>query len=253
MDHDISGTDSEMNDSDEKEDLTGVYLDSEDELTSNETRPQDYPSDSVEREILDLFITKNPVDWSYTFSGIRRLLGTHQQTLTNALDRMIDDSILVKHKSGYQLNERIKNPDLVPDHVPNTIKRPRDWLLARETVGRDEEEVWIGTSPNFFPVAAVAKKLAGKWFDSFRFTGSSINSRKDQATLEWVNVLDVSMRMTVEIAYNQVMVKLKNMRTLGTVNSCLNFIQNVVSKQRIILYFDADNLREYGHDGGYNN
>lgn len=229
-----------------------IYEDSGEDVNESEIKLGQYPTDSIERDILALFITKSPTSWSYTFSGIRRLLGTHQQTLSNALDRMIEDSILVKDKSGYQLNDKSKNFQLTADYGPETVKDPRKWLLVTENEDTGREKVWIGTTPNFIPVAPVARKLAGRWFDSFRFTGSYINSRKNQATLEWVNVLDVSMQMIVEITQDQLMIELKDMSPVMA-DTCLDFIQSALSKQGIMLYFELDDTREYNHGRNYNN
>ena len=104
----------------------------------------------------------------FTFDGLRRITGTHPETLSRTLERLEDDGMVVKSPGGYSLTGR-----------------------ARETL----ELSPVGTGPKsvsilhtYLPYAASAGKivgaLKGRWFDNVRWVGMS--EGEDGPIMKWV-------------------------------------------------------------------
>ncbi|MHA1166812.1 MAG: hypothetical protein ACTSP4_11930 [Candidatus Hodarchaeales archaeon] len=240
-------------DGEEKENAVySSYTGENDDLSGNESVVSNQhllASSSIEDEIITLLSARS--GWSYTFSGIRRLIGAHQQTLTNALDRLVDDSILIKDQTGYQLNNTISRHGFEKEKRGlNTLS---EWYRLNDNSKDKNERIWIGRTPIFISVVSVAKKMAGRWFSSFRFTGSFIDSRKNLARLEWVDLRNSTDHMCVEIRHDSIKVVLQNINSETRSDSCLNFVHGIISKLGIYVYFELENFAPYGHGEEYNN
>lgn len=242
----------DQNGEDEENTVFSGYTGDNEGYQGNEEENNDlqyFNSGSIEDDIITLLTARS--GWSYTFSGIRRLLGAHQQTLTNALDRLIDDSIVIKDRTGYQLKNTISERGIEKGNRGlNTLS---EWYRLNDAGKDKNERIWRGRTPVFISVASVAKKMAGRWFNSFRFTGSFIDSQKNLARLEWMDSRDNTAQMIVEIRHDSIKVVLKNINSETRSESCLNFVQGIISKQGIFVYFELDKFAPYGHGEEYNN
>jgi len=89
-------------------------------------------------------------DATYTFQGLKRRLGLHQEKLTRILKRLEDDNLVAKTKEGYR-----------------PVKQPRKGvrhLVEGEPVIRGQ--LPPGVDSNLF-----SEKIRGRWFKNFRWVG----------------------------------------------------------------------------------
>ena len=104
----------------------------------------------------------------FTFDGLRRITGTHPETLSRALERLEEDGYVARSPEGYSLTERAKESFALKPAFGGARKVP---ILH-----------------TFLPYEASAAKivaaLKGRWFDSMRWVG--IAESEDGLTMKWV-------------------------------------------------------------------
>jgi DNA-binding HxlR family transcriptional regulator len=102
-------------------------------------------------------------DATYSFQGMKRRLGLHQEKLTRILKRLEDDNLVLKTDEGYK----------VLRHTRKTTNRV------------DEGEPVIrGQLPPGMDHARLTSKLKGRWFKNFRWLGYSTNEAGQ--SLYWI-------------------------------------------------------------------
>ncbi len=113
----------------------------------------------------------------YSFTGIKRKLNVHQQSLTRALTRLEDLGFVEKSLAGYKLKNNAgtcQRYDANAKHISSVIKNDGivfQLLHARIPVPVDIEKIFEG--------------LRGKWFDKNRFIGST--KIDNGYVLKWLN------------------------------------------------------------------
>lgn len=113
----------------------------------------------------------------YSFTGIKRKLNVHQQSLTRALTRLEDLGFVEKSLAGYKLKNNAgtsQRYDANAKHISSVIKNDEmvfQLLHARIPVPVDIEKIFEG--------------LRGKWFDKNRFIGST--KIDNGYVLKWLN------------------------------------------------------------------
>ena len=113
----------------------------------------------------------------YSFTGIKRKLNVHQQSLTRALTRLEDLGFIEKSLAGYKLKNSEDTSqiyDANARHISSVIKNDGmvfQLLHARIPVLVDIEKIFQG--------------LRGKWFDKNRFIGST--KIDNGYVLKWLN------------------------------------------------------------------
>lgn len=112
----------------------------------------------------------------YSFTGMKRKLNVHQQSLTRALARLEDLGFVEKSSAGYRLNKKVEMTGMLAENVnivTSTFPRNVTYLLlhARIPVRIDIHKILLG--------------LRGKWFDKYRFIGSK--SISNGYVLRWLN------------------------------------------------------------------
>ena len=113
----------------------------------------------------------------YSFTGIKRKLNVHQQSLTRALTRLEDLGFIEKSLAGYKLKnsgDTSQMYDANARHISSLIKNDGmvfQLLRARIPVPVDIEKIFQG--------------LRGKWFDKNRFIGST--KIDNGYVLKWLN------------------------------------------------------------------
>lgn len=113
----------------------------------------------------------------YSFTGIKRKLNVHQQSLTRALTRLEDLGFIEKSLAGYKLKNSADTSqiyDANARHISSVIKNDGmvfQLLHARIPVLVDIEKIFQG--------------LRGKWFDKNRFIGST--KIDNGYVLKWLN------------------------------------------------------------------
>ena len=134
------------------EDSSGISLD---EFRSNDKKVL-----SVLNQDSDL------ADNQYTFNGLARKLGMHQQSLSRALHRLEDAGLVQKTESGYKLSRSLRSI---------LVKKSRIDLesLARRVSKQHLQFVQVLQLyiPTIVKVEEVVDKLVGKWFGNLRWIG----------------------------------------------------------------------------------
>jgi hypothetical protein len=146
---------------------------------------------NLQYDIVRLMSLK-PEHYQFSFTGLKRILGNvHQQQLVNTIDRLVDDSIVLKSQDGYELaTKMVKSPVLSPT-----------W-----------SETFVGKKlyPTPLSVKNIFKSLYGKWFGKNRFLGGVIDPKLDEAFLEWINLTDQKSQTRLEIKPYEIVARFNN-------------------------------------------
>jgi len=104
---------------------------------------------------------------AFTFDGLKRRLGLHQETLSRILARLEEEGIIKKEASGYRVTPRIESMKLAPANV------------------KEENVPLLQTYlPSNAQVRRLITNLRGKWFGLLRWFGLSENEKG--VALKWV-------------------------------------------------------------------
>jgi hypothetical protein len=104
----------------------------------------------------------------FTFDGLRRITGTHPETLSRSLERLEEDGWVVKSPEGYSVTEKA-----------------RESFSLKPIYGGARRVPILHT---FLPYEASARTivaaLKGRWFDSIRWVGMS--DSEEGLVMKWV-------------------------------------------------------------------
>lgn len=104
---------------------------------------------------------------AFTFDGLKRRLGLHQETLSRILTRLEEKGIIKKEASGYRVTPRIESMKLAPANA------------------KEENVPLLQTYlPSNTQVQRLITNLRGKWFGLLRWFGLSENEKG--VALKWV-------------------------------------------------------------------
>jgi len=143
------------------EDITNVH---------DEPRPND-------SKVLDVLSENNSI---YTFSGIMRKIGMHQESLSRSLQRLHELDLIEKSQLGYKLSEKgaflvKEDPKLKISYTP---------LL----------QTYV---PSNVHASDIISSMAGRWFKNLRWIGI-VQSQPDYI-LQWYSEFgsfDLNLRVT---------------------------------------------------------
>ena len=103
----------------------------------------------------------------FTFDGLRRLVGIHQETLSRVLDRLQDEGLVKKVTDGYRLTSDAD--ELVPQRLSS---------------GQTRVPIIQALLPEDVDLGGLVAGLKGRWFGKLRWVGYSQN---DEGTvLKWI-------------------------------------------------------------------
>ncbi|MDG6902819.1 MAG: hypothetical protein JRM80_12795 [Nitrososphaerota archaeon] len=113
---------------------------------------------AIEEEELSLF----------TFDGLRRITGSHPETLSRTLDRLEEGGIVVRTPDGYAVTGKAKEAfGLRPANTgPRTFTILHTYLPYDASAGK------------------IVAALRGRWFDNIRWVGMS--SQDEGVVMKWV-------------------------------------------------------------------
>ena len=104
----------------------------------------------------------------FTFDGLRRITGTHPETLSRSLERLEDDGLVMKSPEGYSVTEKAKEA-----------------FSLRPAYGGARKVPILHT---FLPYEAgagtIVAALKGRWFDSMRWVGMAESD--EGYVMKWV-------------------------------------------------------------------
>ncbi len=121
-------------------------------------------------------------DATYTFQGMKRKLGLHQEKLTRILRRLEDDNLVLKTEEGYRV-----------------LMRPRK--TTHHLV--EGEPVIRGQLPSAIDSLALLSKVKGRWFKNFRWLGYS--NGNDEQSLYWITE-DNRFQVRVQLSPTEILV-----------------------------------------------
>ena len=105
-------------------------------------------------------------DNQYTFNGIARRLGMHQQSLSRALHRLEDVGLVQKTENGYTLSKNLRSILVKKSRIDleNLSKKiSKQYLQFTQIL-----QLYI---PTTVKVEQVVNRLVGKWFGNLRWIG----------------------------------------------------------------------------------
>ncbi len=123
---------------------------------------------------------------SFSFSGIKRQLGKHQQKITKAINRLVSKGLISKNDTGYSISNKgtsilsqvIKVQNAVDMHKA-TDRYLEQRIIFDSTISLDE----------------IAILLVGKWFGSFRYIS---HTEGKQLTVRW-QLVDTKSSATLKL------------------------------------------------------
>lgn len=127
---------------------------------------EEFDLDEREREVLKLLSSEQNAH--FTFQGLRRRLGFHQETLTRTLKRLEEASVIERSPEGYKLKG-------VGNSYSFTVR-------AGHTVAKPLVEAYL---PSQVDVTVLFQRLKGHWFGEFRWLGYSHDG--NQLSMSWIS------------------------------------------------------------------
>jgi hypothetical protein len=139
--------------------MKGSHVPAEDEDPGVFTSPRDeMVVRTIEQEGLSTF----------SFDGLRRITGTHPETLSRSLERLEDDGMLVKSPEGYSVTTKARGffPLRPAVEVPRRVPILRTFL------------------PYDASAETIVSALRGRWFDTIRWVGMAAS--EEGVVMKWV-------------------------------------------------------------------
>ncbi|OLB45137.1 hypothetical protein AUH73_06035 [archaeon 13_1_40CM_4_53_4] len=145
------------------------------DITPFESRP-------VDDQALVMEMLSAESDSTYTFQGLKRRLGLHQEKLTRILRRLEDDNLVAKTEEGYR-----------------TLKQPR----KREHHLVDGDPVIRGQLPPGINSRVLLERIKGRWFKNFRWVGYA--NGRDELSLYWITE-DNKFQIRIQLSLIEILV-----------------------------------------------
>ncbi|HEV2118944.1 MAG TPA: hypothetical protein VGS11_02370 [Candidatus Bathyarchaeia archaeon] len=143
---------------------------------------QSFDARPLDDQTLVMNMLSSENDATYSFQGMKRRLGLHQEKLTRILKRLEDDNLVLKTDDGYK----------VLHHSRKTTRH------------LDEGEPVIrGQLPPGIDSNVLTSKLKGRWFKNFRWLGYSTN--ESGQSLYWITE-DGRFQLVVRLASAEILV-----------------------------------------------
>ncbi|NHJ40511.1 MAG: hypothetical protein FK731_10810 [Asgard group archaeon] len=123
---------------------------------------------------------------SFSFSGIKRQLGKHQQKITKAVNRLLSKDLIYKNESGYSISPKGTTVLSEIIKVQNAID------LHQSSEKLLQQRIIFNTKA---PLDEIASLLVGKWFGSFRYIS---HTEGKNLTIRW-QLVDSRASATLQI------------------------------------------------------
>jgi predicted transcriptional regulator len=129
---------------------------------------------------------------NYSFKGIQRRLGIHQQSLSRALHRLGEMGLVQKSDVGYQLSK-------TGEAAVSKISVPAEAAKGREYIQLLQTYIPVAVRP-----AEIVQSLVGRWFKNLRWVG--LIESDTGFTLQWSSD-DSSFQINLRMISDYVMVE----------------------------------------------
>jgi predicted transcriptional regulator len=123
--------------------------------------------DFDERELEVLKLLSGEQNAHYSFQGLRRRLGFHQETLTRTLKRLEEARMIERSPEGYKLRGT-----------------STDYSFTVQTHPSLSKPIINASLPSQVDVTVLFQKLRGRWFSNFRWLGYSTDG--NQLYMSWI-------------------------------------------------------------------
>lgn len=143
---------------------------------------EEFDLDDREREVLKLLSSEQNAHFS--FQGLRRRLGFHQETLTRTLKRLEEASVIERSPEGYKLKGAGNSYSFTVRTNPPLAKPIIDAYL-----------------PSQVDVTVLFQRLRGRWFSNFRWLGYSHDG--NQLSMSWISE-DGRMQLQARISAGKI-------------------------------------------------
>lgn len=140
--------------------------------------------DDREREVLKL-LAKDQNTY-FSFQGLRRRLGLHQETLTRTLKRLEEADVIQRSAEGYKLRN---NGNTFSFNIP-----------TNEVFAKPVIDAYL---PADIDVTVLFQKLRGHWFSDFRWLGYSHDG--NQLSMTWISE-DGQMQVQARIGGGKIII-----------------------------------------------
>lgn len=120
-----------------------------------------------DKKVLSVLNQDNDLsDSQYTFNGLARKLGMHQQSLSRSLHRLEYSGLVEKNQTGYRLSKKLRSILVKKSmlDLENLSKR----ISKRHLQFVQVLQLYI---PTTIKVEEIVSKLVGKWFGNLRWIG----------------------------------------------------------------------------------
>ena len=104
----------------------------------------------------------------FTFDGLRRITGSHPESLSRSLERLEDDGIVVRSSEGYNVTEKAKGL----------------FMLGPADTGARRVPILHTYLPYDASAPTIVSALKGRWFDTMRWVG--MTESEDGVVMKWV-------------------------------------------------------------------
>jgi len=143
---------------------------------------EEFDLDDREVEVLKLLSSEN--NTYFSFQGLRRRLGLHQETLTRTLKRLEDAHAIERSPDGYKLRNSGSNFSFtVRTNQPNLKPVVEAYLPAQ------------------VDVTVLFQRLRGRWFGDFRWLGYSHDG--NMLSMSWISE-DGRMQLQARISSGRI-------------------------------------------------
>jgi DNA-binding MarR family transcriptional regulator len=134
-----------------------------------------------DKKVLSVLNQDNDVaDTQYTFNGLVRKLGIHQQSLTRALHRLEEAGLVQKTESGYKLSKKLRSILVKKSRID--LENLSGSISKQHFPFVQVLQLYIPTTVD---VEEIINKLVGKWFGNLRWIG--LVEGDSGYVLQWTN------------------------------------------------------------------
>lgn len=164
--------------------------------------------DEREREVLKFLLSEQNA--YYSFQGLRRRLGFHQETLARTLKRLEEARAIERSPQGYKVRSSGTSYSFNV-HTNQTISKP----------------IIDAYLPSEIDVTVLFQKLKGRWFSNFRWLGYSRDG--DQLAMSWISE-DGQMQLQARIGGGKIVIaadSLVNNEESGQVAAAYQLFEHV--------------------------